>query len=58
MPVDPEWTHCLRIQEKQTDADWRVAKLGFWGAIAGSAVGTGIIAGVGWLIRKFLERGN
>ena len=39
-----------QLEDRRQDTQWRIAKLGFWGALLGGAFGTGIVGLISWLI--------
>ncbi len=41
-----------QVEQRREKLHWRIAKLGFWGALLGGAAGTIILATVKWLVER------
>lgn len=44
-----------QIEQRKEKLQWRIAKLGFWGALLGGVVGTIIVYLLKWLIERILK---
>jgi len=44
-----------QIEQRKEKLQWRIAKLGFWGALLGGVVGTIIVYLLKWLIERVMK---